>query len=161
MTTDAPRNGRPRIVVGYDGSEAARQAVSYAANRAGQRGKVWIVHCYGPPPDWLGAPNYQRLLDDHQARGKAILDALMLEGGDALVDVDYELELVDGKPAEAVAKVAQVRDADEIVLGSRGFGRLRSALGSVSQELLHLADRPVVVIPHQAAAAHAAEHEGT
>jgi nucleotide-binding universal stress UspA family protein len=141
-------NGRPRIVVGYDGSEPARRAVSYAAARAGNTGKVWIVHCYGPPPDWLGAPNYQRLLEDHQARGKAILDALLLEGGDDLVDVDYELELLDGKPAEAVTKTAQVRDADEIVLGSRGFGRVRAALGSVSQETLHLADRPVVVIPH-------------
>jgi nucleotide-binding universal stress UspA family protein len=150
VTSDAPRNGRRRIVVGYDGSESARQAVSYAAARAGHGGKVWVVHCYGPPPDWLGAPNYQRLLDDHQTRGKAILDALILEDGNALVEVDYDFELVDGKPAEAISKVAQVRDADEIVIGSRGFGRLRSALGSVSQEVLHLADRPVVVIPHNA-----------
>ena len=150
MTADSPDNGRPRIVVGYDGSEPARRAVAYAAGRAGSTGKVWIVHCYGPPPDWLGAPNYQRLLEDHQARGKAILDALLLEG-DELVDVDYELELLDGKPAEAVVKTAQVRDADEIVLGSRGFGRVRAALGSVSQETLHLADRPVVVIPHDVA----------
>lgn len=152
MTEDSTRNGRPRIVVGYDGSEAARRAVSYAAMRAGKRGKVWVVHCYGPPPDWLGTPNYQRLLEDHQARGKAILDALILEGGDDLVDVDYELELVDGKPAEAVTNVARIRDADEIVLGSRGFGRVRAALGSVSQETLHEADRPVVVVPHRDAA---------
>ena len=151
MSQESSPNGRPRIVVGYDGSEAARQAVAYAATRAGARGKIWVVHCYGPPPDWLGAPNYERLLEDHQARGKAILDALVLEGGDELVDTDYELELVDGKPAEAVTKVAQVRDADEIVIGSRGFGRLRSALGSVSLETLHLADRPVVVIPQRAA----------
>lgn len=153
MTKDSPQNGRPRIVVGYDGSETARQAVAYAADRAGETGKVWVVHCYGPPPDWLGAPNYQRLLEDHQARGKAILDSLLLEGDDELVDVDYELELVDGKPAEALARVAEVRDADEIVIGSRGFGRLRSALGSVSLETLHVADRPVVVIPHHAVVA--------
>lgn len=152
MSQENSPNGRPRIVVGYDGSEGARRAVAYAAARAGVSGKVWVVHCYGPPPDWLGAPNYERLLEDHQARGKAILDALVLEGGDELVETDYELELVDGKPAEAVAKVAQVRDADEIVIGSRGFGRLRSALGSVSLETLHLADRPVVVIPQKATA---------
>lgn len=152
MSQEPSRTGRPRIVVGYDGSEAARRALAYAAARAGERGKVWVVHCYGPPPDWLGAPNYQRLLEDHQARGRAILDAMMLEGGDDLLDADYELELVDGNPAEAVVKVAQVRDADEIVIGSRGFGRLRSALGSVSHELLHIADRPVVVIPHERAA---------
>jgi nucleotide-binding universal stress UspA family protein len=40
-----------------------------------------------------------------------------------------------------------VRDADEIVVGARGLGRVRALLGSVSHELLHIADRPVVVIP--------------
>jgi nucleotide-binding universal stress UspA family protein len=148
VNAPSPVDGGPCIVVGYDGSEAAREAVAYAARRAGRQGKVHVVHCFGPPPDWLGAPNYQRMLDDHQGRGKAILDALVLEGGDALVDVDYELELLGGHPAEAIVKVAETRDADEIVIGSRGFGRLRAALGSVSHEVLHLADRPVVVVPH-------------
>lgn len=138
------------MVVGYDGSEPAHDAVTYAAGRAGRKGKVFVVHCFGPPPDWLGAPNYQRMLEDHQGRGRALLDALLLEDGNALLDVSYELELVGGNPAEAIAGVAKTRDADEIVIGSRGFGRLRSSLGSVSHELLHLADRPVVVIPHNA-----------
>ncbi len=57
-------------------------------------------------------------------------------------------QLVDGSPAEAIVLVAQERNATEIVLGSRGFGGLRSALGSVSQGVLQLADRPVVVLPH-------------
>ena len=108
-----------------------------------------VVHAFGPPPDWLGAPSYQRVLGDHEGRGRAILDALLLEGGNALLDVEYELELMGGPPAEAIAKVAAARDADEIVVGSRGFGRVRSALGSVSHELLHEADRPVVVIPYK------------
>lgn len=63
--------------------------------------------------------------------------------------MDYELELVDGRPAEALARIAAARDADEIVVGSRGFGRLRAALGSVSHELLHDAPCPVVVIPER------------
>lgn len=148
-------NRRPRIVVGYDGSEAARAAVAHAAARAGRRGKVYVVHSFGPPPDWLGAPNYQRVLGDHQGHGKAVLDALLLEDGNALMDVDFELELTGGPPAKAIAAVAEARDADEIVIGSRGLGRLGSALGSVSQQLLHLADRPVTVIPYKAVSEHA------
>jgi len=31
------------------------------------------------------------------------------------------------------------------VVGSRGLGRVRALLGSVSHDLLHIADRPVVV----------------
>jgi nucleotide-binding universal stress UspA family protein len=50
-------------------------------------------------------------------------------------------------PGQAIADVARVRHADEIVVGARGLGRVRALLGSVSHELLHIADRPVVVIP--------------
>jgi nucleotide-binding universal stress UspA family protein len=63
------RSGGPRVVVGYDGSEAARAAVAWAAGRAGRTGKVWIVHCRLP-----GVPG----------EGKAVLDSLLLEGGDAV-----------------------------------------------------------------------------
>jgi len=98
-------------------------------------GKVWIVHCLAP-----GGPG----------RGKAVLDSLLLEGGDALLDVDYELELVEGHPAEALAVSAREHDADEIAIGSRGLGKLRATLGSVSHDVLHEADRPVIVIPSSA-----------
>jgi nucleotide-binding universal stress UspA family protein len=43
--------------------------------------------------------------------------------------------------------MSRARNADEIVVGARGLGRMRALLGSVSHELLHIADRPVVVIP--------------
>jgi nucleotide-binding universal stress UspA family protein len=66
------------------------------------------------------------------------------------MDTNFELELVDGSPAEALVNVAEARDADEIAVGSRGFGRVRGALGSVSHDVLHRADRPVVVIPYNA-----------
>jgi nucleotide-binding universal stress UspA family protein len=56
--------------------------------------------------------------------------------------------VVDGKERLRAA----LRDADEIVVGSRGFGRLRGVLGSVSHAVLHEADRPVVVIPADAVA---------
>jgi nucleotide-binding universal stress UspA family protein len=46
--------------------------------------------------------------------------------------------------------VAHAHDADEIVVGARGLGRFRGALGSVSHDLLHEADLPLVVIPHSA-----------
>ena len=58
--------------------------------------------------------------------------------------------LLEGPPARAIVAAADARDADEIVVGSRGFGRLRGVLGSVSHAVLHEADRPVVVIPADA-----------
>jgi nucleotide-binding universal stress UspA family protein len=46
--------------------------------------------------------------------------------------------------------VAAARGADEVVLGSRGFGRTRAPLGSASHELIHLARCPMTVIPERA-----------
>ena len=149
------RDPRPRIVVGYDGSETARAAVTWAAERAGSTGTVYVVHCFSPPVDWYNPIGDGRVPHDSGGRGKAVLDALLLEGGNALLDADYELELVGGNPAEGIANAAKEHDADEIVVGSHGFEKLRSALGSVSHDLLHVADRPVIVIPYKAVREHA------
>jgi nucleotide-binding universal stress UspA family protein len=138
---------RPVIVVGYDGSEASRAAVTVAARRAGRTGLVFVVHAYELPPDFLGSPNYDRLVAERKDHGRALLDSLPLTGNDELLDTEYVTELIGGPPAQAIIDVAQVRDADEIVVGARGLGRVRALLGSVSHELLHIADRPVLVIP--------------
>lgn len=134
------------MVVGYDGSPTARAAVDYAARRAGTGGKVYVVYAYGPPPDFLGRPHYQHLLRESQEHGRAVLDALVAEDG-ALLGADFEAELIEGPPGEAILKVADVRGADEIVVGSRGHGPLRSVLGSVSHDVLHRAHVPIVVVP--------------
>ena len=142
------------IVVGYDGSDTAHAAVAYALRRAGAAGRVFVVQAYDLPPDLLGFANYDRLLEERQRHGRALLDVIVTEcEGDARI----ETELIGGPPAQAIADVARARHADEIVVGARGLSRARAALlGSVSSELLHRADRPVVVIPAAASgAAHA------
>ena len=139
MTSDLA----PTIVVGYDGSDTGRAAVAYARQRAGDGGRVFVVHAYHLPADLLGFPNYDDLLNERQRHGRALLAEVAPEGDDS----HLETELIGGSAAEAIARVARVRDADEIVVGARGRSRARALLGSVSSELLHVADRPVVVIP--------------
>jgi nucleotide-binding universal stress UspA family protein len=52
-----------------------------------------------------------------------------------------------GDPAREIITVAQTRQADLIVVGSRGHGRLASLLlGSVAQKVVSLAHCPVVVV---------------
>ena len=100
------------------------------------------MYAYELPPDFLASPNYERLLSEHKNHGRALLEALHVPGG-----TEYEIELIGGPPAQALADVARVRHADEIIIGARGLGRMRALLGSVSHELLFIADRPVTVIP--------------
>ena len=143
-------HAEPSIVVAYDGSEPARAAVRYAASRAGTTGKVIIVHCFELPSEWYGAAVAKPIAIEHSQHGQAVLDDLMMSEGGVLGEVDFEVELIGGDPAKTVNRVAEINDADEIVLGTRGSGRMASLLGSVAQAVIHDADRPVVVIPYNA-----------
>jgi nucleotide-binding universal stress UspA family protein len=136
-----------RVVVGYDGSQPARDAVSWAAERVGRHGLVIIVNAGRGQPDWLAAPGLDRLLRDRLLYGHALIDELFLEAGDDLLTTRCETEVIDDLPARALAAAARRWDADEIVVGSRHRARVRAHTGSVARELLQIADRPVVVVP--------------
>lgn len=149
MTTDT---ASPRIVVGYDGSPASRAAIARAVHRAGESGRIYIVHAYSLPMDWLGIPDYQRLLDIELNRAQDLMRRLEEQSGHDLSAAGWETEVVGAAPAKAIADVAAARHADEIILGTRGHGRARALLGSVAHEVIHLAACPVTVIPERAVA---------
>ncbi len=139
-------NAEKRVVVGFDGSELSHAAVAAAREQAGNDGKIVVVHAYGLPPDFLGWAEYDGLLAKRQSHARAALDELVRDRADTL-GADHEIELIGGSPAQALLDVARARHADVIVVGSRGLGRVKGAMGSVSQRLLQLADVPVLVIP--------------
>ena len=132
----------PAEVVAYDGSPASRAALDYALGRP--HGRVTVVYAYDARSSLLGAPYFGEALTDSQLHGREVLDELQSDDG---LGPDVELDLLEGPPAEAVARAASACHADEIVVGSRGLGRFRGALGSFSQALLHESDRPIVVVP--------------
>jgi nucleotide-binding universal stress UspA family protein len=135
------------IVVGYDGSDESRAALTVAAAHAGDGGTVVAVFAAERATDWLDTPYYERAVKTRSDRARRIFGELStIELG----DVTIEAELADGPAPRALAEVARQHDAREIVVGSRGRRGIRAALGSVSQRLLQMADRPVVVVPRVA-----------
>jgi nucleotide-binding universal stress UspA family protein len=59
-------------------------------------------------------------------------------------DVEVERRVVEGAPGAVL--VAESRDADLLVVGSRGHGGFAQLLlGSVSQQCAHHAECPVVI----------------
>jgi len=145
------REAMPRtVVVGYDGSDEARAAFALALDRCGPADTIAVVHAMAPASSWLGAPYYQRVVTRIIDTAERLFDELrpFVEQ----VETRIEFAALEGRPAEILIRAADVRDADEIVVGCRGLGRIRGALGSVSQELLRDAARPVVVVSRDAAA---------
>jgi nucleotide-binding universal stress UspA family protein len=57
-------------------------------------------------------------------------------------------DVMVGGPAHAIEEIADKANADLIVVGTRGHSPVVGLLlGSVTQRLLHIAHRPVLVIP--------------
>ena len=149
--TTADRAVNPRtIVVGYDGSDEARAAFAVAIDRAQPTDHIVVVHATTAASHWLGTPYYDRAVAGNHAAAERVLDEMRPIAEQVEMAIDFEV--LEGPPAEVLARVASVRDADEIVVGSRGLGRIRGALGSVSQELLREAGRPVLVVSRDAPA---------
>jgi nucleotide-binding universal stress UspA family protein len=138
----------PCVVVGFDGSPASHVALSRAIERVGPYGRLYLVHAWGVPEAWRGRGTYQPYVDRELTAAEAVLEAAV-EAHPGLKGITWERELIGGPPARAIADVAEIRKAGEIILGTRGFGRVRALLGSVAHELIHLAPCPVTVIPER------------
>jgi nucleotide-binding universal stress UspA family protein len=140
----------PGIIVGIDGSDHSKHALEWAMKEAAIRHApltVIIVHPViagfsGRP---VAYPTDDALVDKARETAREEVDkTLALLGGPGPETVT--VQAVDGFPAEVL--ITAGRDADMIVVGSRGSGGFkRLLLGSVSSQVTHHAQCPVVVIP--------------
>lgn len=133
------------VVVGIDGSEAARHAAAFGAGLADALGaKLDIVYvAHGVP---LGAGE-----GSMDAGRKAKGEDILREEVDQLrfLGIRPEQHLLWGEPAETLATyVNENPDAGLLVVGRRGAGPLVRALaGSVASRMAHLTHKPLLVIP--------------
>ena len=134
-----------QIVIATDGSDAAGHALQQGFSLAAAVGAhVAVIHVKHSPSTVLGAPYYDNVVVEASRQAQAILADARLHASRYGIEADYEV--VGGEPAAAIVDFARARDADLIVVGSRGLGRVSGAiLGSVSRAVVQHADRPVLV----------------
>jgi nucleotide-binding universal stress UspA family protein len=148
MWTQRPTH---RIVVGVDGSEPSRHALSWAvATAAAHQASLLAVNVYDLAPliPPLGAP----MLPESGLVDKASLALLEEMAAEAAgtSGVDIDLVTANGAPARTLLDAAA--DAELLVVGSRGLGGLRRLLvGSVSEQCVHHSTCPVAVVHARAA----------
>ena len=138
-----PAPERMKIVVGYDGSDAARRALERAAALAGSPSRVVVVVAVAEPYPRSGitipanrdqVEIRRRRRDLDEARG------LLEQRG-----IEPETIQARGNPAEQLVEAS--RDAGLLIVGGRGLNRLqRLALGSVSSKVVHDAVCDVLVV---------------
>ncbi|WP_433088841.1 universal stress protein [Dactylosporangium sp. CA-052675] len=143
----------PRIVVGYDGSEPARQAVQWAAGEAGRTGaQLQIVNAY--QIGWPGG-YYAVVAEQTEAAREAAEELVSQIAGsvrDRVPGLDVIGLSVDALPAAALLELGDA-GARLLVVGSRGAGGLANlVMGSVGQQVATHARVPVAVVRGRAAA---------
>jgi nucleotide-binding universal stress UspA family protein len=130
------------VVVGYDGSEGARRAVSCAVAAAEPGGRVVLVTA-SPPPDALIPP------EELGANGQSDVESLLNEAGRLCRgrDVHVVQRMARMDPADALADVAREVGANLIVVGARGRSFVaRTLRGSVGELLVARAPCDLLVV---------------
>jgi nucleotide-binding universal stress UspA family protein len=137
------------IVVGVDGSGASIKALRYAVDEAKKTPgtEVRAVSAWHVPAGVYGsgwAPSDIDLDEFRKLAQKALDDGIAAaDVGDSGVTVTPVLR--EGQPAEVLCDEAE--GSDLLVVGTRGLGGFHGLLvGSVSQQCVHHAPVPVVVI---------------
>jgi len=134
-----------RIVVGVDGSSAAREALEWAIDEARRRDAVVeVIYAWHEPfvtgYEYLGEIEPGNFATEAENIVEAALAAVDTTG------VTVERKVMPGRPSQVL--VEEAKGAALLVVGSRGRGGFSGLLlGSVSQQASHHAPCPIVIIP--------------
>jgi len=135
-----------KLLVAVDHSKATEHVLGAARDLALlSKGEVWVVHLrereFAPK---AGLVSSAETADDAQAQVDAAVEELTQAGITAHGVVRNTLF---GYAAREIIEEAKGVDAGVIIMGSRGRGDLAGlVLGSTAHKVIHLADRPVLVV---------------
>jgi nucleotide-binding universal stress UspA family protein len=139
-----------QILIATDFSDASQRALAYALAIARRYDSVLsVVHAIPPEPrDQIPLETLPRELN--RRRLEAEQEMKQIAENARLAALKHRLLLEQGPVWDVLASVIQRESVDLLVLGTRGRGGLKKlALGSVAEQVLHLAPCPVLTIgPH-------------
>jgi nucleotide-binding universal stress UspA family protein len=152
-----------RIVAATDGSDVADRAVDFAADLASKFAAelvlVYVIERSAPVSSSAGGARTIPVLGTmtrtedtslpealQEAAHDVLAKALARAEGRGAGHVDMELRA--GEPADTLIAAAKEHEADVMVLGKSGRGRLAGLLlGSVSQKVVTNASWAVIIVP--------------
>ena len=138
-----------KILLPVDGSAVSLEAVRFAIRmaQAGLDTSVVLANVQEPATlyELVVAHDPQVIEQVSAAAGAHTLLAAEALLKDA--HIAYECEVASGDPAHTLIDILERFGCDLVVMGASGMSSLRSALlGSVSNEVLHAAGVPVMIV---------------
>jgi len=135
-----------KILLAVDHSEMSDRAVTAARDLAVlSKGEVWVLHLRErETAAKTGVLVPDETTDEANAKVRASVEALARAGVKAHGEVR---NTIFGYAAREIVNDAQEIGADVIVMGSRGRSDIAGLLlGSTAHKVIHLSDRPVLVV---------------
>lgn len=132
-----------KILVPVDGSSRSLKAL-YHANylfRGAAKVKIYLVHVI----EWTDENEEnidEELAAQIQEEGRLILRSVVLP---RQIN-DYKRIVKLGDPSEKIVELAEKLKIDMIIMGKKGIGKSSSDLGHVTQKVLKLTSKPVVLL---------------
>ena len=141
------------VLVGVDLSDTSMRALDRAIQQAAWReADVVVLHVLALPAYMAIEPGAFRIDVDEvreaaeRSLERRIEDLRMASPNGFPVEV--ELRVAVGHPGTQILDVANERDAELVVLGSRGLGGFKGLLlGSVTTYAIHHLDRELLIVP--------------
>lgn len=147
---------RPTLLC-YDGSASARRALTVAATTLARHGGV-VLYVWRQPlealtdsfsdPSGSGGPSLATLQRSVFNRATEIVEEGQRLASQLGWDVETQVEPANDGVGRTIARVADLLDAELVVLGTHGATAAQAGLlGSVSRDVLESSTRPVLVVP--------------
>jgi len=143
------------IVIGIDGSPPAADAARFVARLPlDPTAVVRLIGAVELPPIPATTPGFARgLVQEARMQivneRKAMLQQALASAAEPLSEIvkNVERQVLLGPPADVLLAAGAKPDIGLVVIGARGLGTLgRLLLGSVSENVLRHADRPVLIV---------------
>jgi nucleotide-binding universal stress UspA family protein len=146
------------VLIGYDGSDDAENAIQRASELLAPRRAV-VAFVWDSLSELLLHTDIDNLTgsmreaaEELDAEDAEEAERIAQRGGELAEQAGFDAipTVARGRPRAwpTLLELAREHDAQAVVVGSRGLGKVKSALlGSVSSGVLDHADRPVLIVP--------------
>ncbi len=143
----------PNLLIAYDGSEQASEAIAYAGQifPAGTRATVlfaWEPALVGASAIGLAVPLPEGEIEHEGELAERVSDDGAERARKAGFDAAGRAEESTDATWRTIVDAADREDVDLIVMGTRGLSGVKTLLlGSVSHQVAQHAARPVLIVP--------------
>jgi nucleotide-binding universal stress UspA family protein len=137
-------SGEKLVIVGVDGSPTARKAAESAAELARALGaKLHLVSALSSTRSrTITGPGSDEFYVDDVGDTETDLRSLAT----AFPDLDVDIAIETGKPADVLVDVAERLGADVIVVGNKRMHGISRILGAVASDVAHQANCDVYIV---------------